>query len=231
MRQYEATTNVVTREHFDSFKQEITSSIVGLSETIKSSTDSLQKTLQHLSKGVAALEDTCKSQAQGAKRKHDDQDDPDHHEGENKRQKVSEAIASTGMESSEGVAQDVSTEQVGGSAGQNLQMVVYKEPVVHSITEPMVEKPKVVVPINDEIRAAADDFLIELICIDSHTEEKHPDFAKLKIKEEIEDMFNFSDEEIAEEGNFDRETLPESPKREQSVGVMHRNGCNWASGA
>ena len=39
--QTEQTTNVVTREHFDSFKQDVTSSIVGLSDTIKSLIDLL----------------------------------------------------------------------------------------------------------------------------------------------------------------------------------------------
>lgn len=36
------------------------------------------------------MEDTCKAQSGGQKRKHDDLEYLDHHEGENKRQKVTE---------------------------------------------------------------------------------------------------------------------------------------------
>ncbi|KAI3772009.1 hypothetical protein L6452_03183 [Arctium lappa] len=49
----------------------------------------MQHTISVLTERVSSLEDTCRSQAKRLKRKHDNQDDPDHHEGE-KRQRLSE---------------------------------------------------------------------------------------------------------------------------------------------
>ena len=41
------------------------------------------ETIRLLQERVAALEETCRAQSQGTKRRHDDQEDPDGHEGEN----------------------------------------------------------------------------------------------------------------------------------------------------
>ena len=45
-----------------------------------------------LQERVAALEDTCRTQSQGTKMRHDDQEDPDGHEGE-KRHRIESSSA------------------------------------------------------------------------------------------------------------------------------------------
>ncbi|KAI3729155.1 hypothetical protein L6452_17806 [Arctium lappa] len=50
---------------------------------------SLQPTVAVLTERLSTVEDTCRIQAERLKRRHDDQDDPDHHEGQ-KRQRLSE---------------------------------------------------------------------------------------------------------------------------------------------
>ena len=55
-----------------------------------------------------------------------------------------------------------------------------------------------------------------MIYIDSDKKGDNLDSGQLRIKEEIKEMFDFSDEELAEEEIFEREHLPESPTREQT---------------
>jgi len=51
-----------------------------------------------LQERVAALEDTCRAQSHGTKRRHDDQEDPDGYEGENRRRiESSSAVAATSI--------------------------------------------------------------------------------------------------------------------------------------
>ena len=114
--QTEQATSVCTKEHFETFKHEITSSVANLADNIKSSTEALQQTLQTLSERVSSLEDTCKSQAQTSKRKHDDQDDPDRHEGEKKRQRMYLQVSEAGGDTGEKQTQGGVTESVGGSS-------------------------------------------------------------------------------------------------------------------
>ena len=113
---------------------------------------------------VVILEDTCKVQALGMKRKHDDQDDHDHHEGD-KRARVEQTSTSTGVGHTEEISKDVTAKEsigVGGGVQEEeeeeeskMQMVMFTSPVAHPTPlnieypvdihyeEPKVEKPKV----------------------------------------------------------------------------------------
>lgn len=85
--------------------------------------------------------------------------------------------------------------------------------------EPMVEKPAVADTRTDEERMV-DEMLIDIIEIDS--DDDKVETVKQKIKEEIDDMFTFSNNEFEKEGDFDminqlNETILESPEIEQPV--------------
>ena len=82
---------------------------------------------------------------------------------------------------------------------------------MYFVTEPTVEKPEVDIHFEEEIRAVIEDETVDLTCIQTETIEA-PDLAELLLDAEIEEMFNSSDEEVADEES-NRETAPESPKR------------------
>ncbi|KAI3696663.1 hypothetical protein L6452_29123 [Arctium lappa] len=100
---------------------------------------SLQQTVVVLTERLSAVEDTCRSQAERLKRRHDDQDDPDHHEGE-KRQRRSEPESH--------VVESEQVEQGTGSGtrteGQRQEQEREREPVSDLILYdyPKVEKPE-----------------------------------------------------------------------------------------
>ena len=58
------------------------------------------ETIQVLQECVAALEETYRAQSQGTKRRHDDQEDPDGHEGE-KRRRIESSSAAAATSTSE----------------------------------------------------------------------------------------------------------------------------------
>ncbi|KAI3669582.1 hypothetical protein L6452_40831 [Arctium lappa] len=98
---------------------------------------SLQQTIVVLTERLSAMEDTCCSQEDRLKHRHDDQDDPDHHEGE-KRQRLTE----TEIHFVETV--QVGTEQGSGSGtrseGQGHEREQCMDLVLYDI--PRVEKPE-----------------------------------------------------------------------------------------
>ncbi|KAI3672787.1 hypothetical protein L6452_38887 [Arctium lappa] len=96
---------------------------------------SLQQTVAVLTERLSAVEDTCRVQAERLKRRHDDQDDPDHHEGE-KRQRLSEPETHV-VESEQGEQGMGSGNQ---SEGQGQEREQCMELVLFDI--PRVEKPE-----------------------------------------------------------------------------------------
>ncbi|KAI3696573.1 hypothetical protein L6452_28950 [Arctium lappa] len=100
---------------------------------------SLQQTVAVLTERLSAVEDTCRGQAERLKRRHDDQDDPDHHEGE-KRQRRSEPESH--------VVESEQVEQGTGSGtrteGQRQEQEQEREPVTDLILYDYstVEKPE-----------------------------------------------------------------------------------------
>ncbi|KAI3735651.1 hypothetical protein L6452_15159 [Arctium lappa] len=100
---------------------------------------SLQQTVAVLTERLSAVEDTCRGQAERLKRRHDDQDDPDHHDGE-KRQRRSEPESH--------VVESEQVEQGTGSGtrteGQRQEQEQERESVTDLILYdyPTVEKPE-----------------------------------------------------------------------------------------
>ncbi|KAI3707274.1 hypothetical protein L6452_25636 [Arctium lappa] len=161
---------------------------------------SMQRTLATLTDRVTSLETTCKGQAQGLKRLHDDQDDPDHHEGE-KRPRVSKLETIHLMELAE-AQKDTPTGTQNEEQGQTQDQDMGMEMAVYTEANTTVEKPE------DGDRCTSDEPDEWAISdpqseINPSVEQIITERAVVAIQAEVEDLCTFDDEEFLQQRDYD----------------------------
>lgn len=196
-------------------------------QNLTTSLQSVQQTLATLSERVASLESTCKGQAQGIKRKHDDQDDPDHHEGE-KRMRTIESDSSllepetvtattTGTGTSEAQT-EIAVEATVGEAEK-----ACPEAESSQAENLMVEKPEgnegEMVEITVMERPALD--IIDLDSeIEPEIENLRNERAIITMNAEVNELFHVSDNEAQEQQDYDQYLLQNEQNAESQSEML-----------
>ncbi|KAI3772602.1 hypothetical protein L6452_03792 [Arctium lappa] len=155
---------------------------------------SLQQTVVVLTERLSVVEDTCRIQAEWLKRRHDDQDDPDHHEGE-KRQRLSEP--ETHMVESDQVEQGSGSGSGTRTEGQRQEQEREQVTDLVLYDYPTVEKPE---ELEDGSPIVPEDWAIILDpyeVADTTEECANTERALVVMQEEIDEILHLDDQSSA----------------------------------